>query len=45
MASEKSRSDNFKEAARELGCDPDEKAWDERLRKGARQKPAENPEQ
>jgi hypothetical protein len=35
-----SQSDKFKEAARELGCDPDEKAWDERLRKVAKPKPS-----
>lgn len=39
MASEKSQSDKFKEAARELGCDEDEARWDERLRKVAKQKP------
>jgi hypothetical protein len=39
--STKSQSDKFNEAARELGCDEDEARWDERLRKVARQKPAE----
>jgi hypothetical protein len=36
-----SQSDKFRNAARELGCDEDEARWDERLRKVARQKPAE----
>jgi hypothetical protein len=31
-------------AARELGCDEDEARWDERLRRVAKQKPAETPE-
>ena len=31
--------DRFKEAARKLGCDEDEKAFDEKLRGIARQKP------
>jgi hypothetical protein len=30
---DKSQSDKFKEAARELECDEDEKAWEDRLRK------------
>lgn len=38
-----SQSDKFKQAARELECDPDEKAWDERLRKVAKQKPETKP--
>lgn len=42
-ASEKSQSDKFKDAARELGCDEDEARWEERLRKVAGQKP-ETPE-
>jgi hypothetical protein len=33
----------FKQAARELECDPDEKAWDERLRKVAKAKPTSGP--
>jgi hypothetical protein len=40
----KSQSDKFKEAARELGCDEDEARWDERLRKVAKQKPANKPD-
>ena len=35
---QKSQSDKFKEAARELEADEDEKAWEERLRKVAKQK-------
>lgn len=35
----KSQSDKFKEAAKERGCDTDETAWEERLKKIARQKP------
>lgn len=34
------QSDKFKEAARELECDEDEKAWEDKLRKVASQKPA-----
>lgn len=33
-----SQSDKFKQAARELGADEDEKRWEERLRKVAKQK-------
>ena len=40
MADDKSQSDKFKKAARELECDEDEARWDERLRKVVRQKPA-----
>jgi hypothetical protein len=36
-----SQSDKFKQAARELGCDEDESAWDERLKKVAKPKPVE----
>jgi hypothetical protein len=35
----KSQSDKFKDAAKEHGCDPDEKHWEERLKKIAEQKP------
>jgi hypothetical protein len=41
--SEKSQSDKFKDLARELDCDEDEKHWDERLKKVAKGKP-EKPE-
>lgn len=36
--SNKSQSDKFKEAARELEADEDEKHWEERLRKIAKAK-------
>lgn len=39
MGDEKLQADKFKEAAWELGCEEDEAAWDERLRKVARQRP------
>lgn len=39
MTSDKTQSDKFKEAARELEADEDEKRWDERLRKIAKAKP------
>ena len=35
--------DKFKEAARELECDDDEKRFKERLEKVAKAKPAERP--
>lgn len=38
--SKQSQIDKFKKAARELGCDEDEKRWDERLKKIAKGKPA-----
>ena len=34
---EKSQSEKFKDAARELGADEDEKHWEERLKKIAKQ--------
>ncbi|MEJ7775854.1 MAG: hypothetical protein WKF52_00365 [Sphingomicrobium sp.] len=34
----KSQSDKFKEAARELGADENEKRWKERLKKVAKQR-------
>lgn len=36
--SDVSQSDKFKDAAQELDCDPDEKRWEERLRKVAKQR-------
>jgi hypothetical protein len=39
-----SQSDKFKQAARDLECDPDEKRWEDKLRKVVKQKPAEKPE-
>lgn len=35
---QKSQSDKFKEAARKLECDEDEKRWDERLQKFTKSK-------
>lgn len=43
MSAEKSQSDKFKEAARELGADQNEKRWKERLRKVAKAKPDPRP--
>jgi hypothetical protein len=37
--SNKSQSDKFKEAARELEADEDEKHWEERLKKIAKARP------
>ena len=39
MTDPKTQSDKFKEAAREHGADEDEKRWEERLKKVAKQKP------
>jgi hypothetical protein len=39
MTDQKSQSNKFKEAARELGCDPDEKRWEDKLRKVVKQRP------
>lgn len=41
--SDKPQSDKFKDAARELGADEDEKRWEKRLRKVAKPK-LEKPE-
>ena len=39
------QSEKFKQAARDLGCDPDEKRWEDKLRKVVKQKPvAEKPD-
>lgn len=43
MTEQKPQSDKFKDAAREAECDPDEKRWEERLKKVTKQKP-EKPE-
>lgn len=40
---EKSQSDKFKEAARDLECDEDEARWDATLKKVAAQKPKDDP--
>jgi hypothetical protein len=37
--SDKSQSDKFKEAAREIEADEDEARWEERLKKVAKAKP------
>ena len=39
--SDKSQSDKFKEAARELEADTDEAHWEERLKKVAKAKPVD----
>jgi hypothetical protein len=38
VATEKTQSDKFKDAAREHGADEDERRWEERLRKVAKQR-------
>jgi hypothetical protein len=38
MADEKKQSDKFKEAARDIGADTNEKRWEERLKKVAKAK-------
>ncbi|MEA2861365.1 MAG: hypothetical protein QOC72_3404 [Methylobacteriaceae bacterium] len=43
-ADSKAQADRFKEAARELGCDEDESAFDEKLRRVARHQPRVCPE-
>jgi hypothetical protein len=37
---DRSQADKFKDLAREVEADPDEKAWDERLKKVAKHKPS-----
>jgi hypothetical protein len=39
MTDPKTQSDKFKDAARELGADEDEKHWEERLKKVAKATP------
>lgn len=39
MTRSKRQEDRFKDAARKAECDPDEKRWEERLKKVAKQKP------
>jgi len=39
MPDKNTQSDKFKEAARELQADEDEKRWEEQLKKIAKQKP------
>ncbi len=38
MSEKQSQSDKFKQAARDLECDPDEARWDATLKKVAKQK-------
>jgi hypothetical protein len=44
MDDDRTQSDKFKEAARELECDEDEARLNEQLVKTAQQKPAPRPE-
>ena len=39
MSEPKSQAEKFKDAARELGADEDEKRWEERLKKVAKSEP------
>ena len=45
MSDPKPQPDKFRDLARELGCDEDEAAWDERLRQVAAHKPAPESEE
>lgn len=38
---EKTQSEKFKQAARNLECDPDESKWEDKLRKVVKPKPVE----
>jgi hypothetical protein len=38
---EQSQSEKFKQAARDLECDPDEAKWEDKLRKVVKQKSAD----
>ena len=40
MTPTKSQADKFKQAARDLECDPDEARWEDKLRKFVKQKDA-----
>ncbi|WP_324741103.1 hypothetical protein U8326_03485 [Tsuneonella sp. CC-YZS046] len=44
MNDRKPQLDKFKEAARDLECDDDEKHFDERMKKLVKQKPVKKPE-
>jgi hypothetical protein len=44
LTDKKPQSDKFKEAARELEADEDEKRWEERLKKVAKAKSSGKPE-
>lgn len=39
MSGDKSQSEKFKQAARDLECDEDEARWDDALKKIAKQRP------
>lgn len=41
MTDDKTQLDKFKEAARDLECDDDERRFDERVKKLVKQKPVE----
>lgn len=42
---EKTQAEKFKQAARDLECDPNEKRWEDKLRNVVKQKPVpEKPE-
>lgn len=43
MATPKTQADKFKQAARDLECDPDEKRWEDKLRKVVKPKPVDRP--
>jgi hypothetical protein len=43
VAEQRTESDKFKKAARELGADTDEKRWEERLKRVARAKAQPDP--
>lgn len=40
MVEKQSQSEKFKQAARDLECDPDETKWEDKLRKVVKQNPA-----
>ena len=44
MQIEKTQSEKFKQAARELGCDEDEVRWDDSLKRVVKQKDTPNRE-
>ena len=41
VTKEQSQAEKFKQAARELECDPDENRWEDKLRKVVKPKPVE----
>ena len=43
MTEQKTQAEKFKEAARDLECDPDEAKWEDKLRKVVKPKPVEKP--